>query len=73
MKNITLSVPDELLEKGREYAREHNTSLNQMIREFLISKTSIDKKRNMELLFKYMDSVKAKSNEEWTRDELHER
>jgi hypothetical protein len=33
--NITLSAQDELVEKAREYAREHGTSLNQLIREHL--------------------------------------
>ena len=33
--NITLSAQDELIEKARQYAREHNTSLNQLIRDHL--------------------------------------
>ncbi len=33
--NITLSARDELIEQAREYAREHGTSLNQLIRDHL--------------------------------------
>jgi hypothetical protein len=33
--NITLSARDELVEQAREYAREHGTSLNQLIRDHL--------------------------------------
>ena len=33
--NITLSARDELIERAREYAREHGTSLNQLIRDHL--------------------------------------
>lgn len=33
--NITLSAQDELIEKARQYAREHDTSLNQLIRDYL--------------------------------------
>jgi predicted nucleic acid-binding protein len=33
MKNVTLSLPEELLKKSREYAKKHGTSLNQLIRE----------------------------------------
>jgi hypothetical protein len=33
--NITLSADKELIQKAREYAAEHGTSLNQLIREYL--------------------------------------
>jgi hypothetical protein len=33
--NITLSARDELIEQAREYAKEHGTSLNQLIRDHL--------------------------------------
>jgi len=32
--NITLSASEKLIEKSREYARRHNTSLNNLIRVF---------------------------------------
>ncbi len=33
--NITLSAETELVEKARKYASERNTSLNQIIRDYL--------------------------------------
>jgi hypothetical protein len=33
--NITLSADADLIKKGREYARAHNTSLNQLVRDYL--------------------------------------
>ncbi len=33
--NITLSADERLLERARQYARQHNTSLNRMIRHYL--------------------------------------
>ncbi len=33
--NITLSADAKLIKKGREYAKAHNTSLNQLVRDFL--------------------------------------
>lgn len=33
--NITLSADKELIEKSRKYAKEHNTSLNNLVREYL--------------------------------------
>lgn len=35
MKNITLSVNEEVLSKARKYAKSHNTSLNQVVRDYL--------------------------------------
>jgi len=35
MKNVTLSLPDDLLRKSREYASKHGTSLNELIRTLL--------------------------------------
>jgi len=37
--NITLSADAALIEKGREYAAAHQTSLNQLIRDYLCSIT----------------------------------
>ena len=35
MKNVTLSLPDDLLRRSREYAQQHGTSLNELIRNLL--------------------------------------
>ncbi len=35
MANLTLSLEDELLQKGREYAASRGTSLNALVREFI--------------------------------------
>ncbi len=33
--NITLSADAELIKQSREYAKAHNTSLNQLVRDYL--------------------------------------
>jgi hypothetical protein len=33
--NITLSADEKLIKKTREYAKKHNTTLNNLIREYL--------------------------------------
>ncbi len=33
--NITLSADEQVIRRSREYARRHNTSLNQLIRDYL--------------------------------------
>ena len=35
MKNITLSADETLIEKARDYARAHQTTLNQLVRDYL--------------------------------------
>ncbi len=40
MKNLTLSIDDDLLAKARNYARKHNTTVNSMVREFLRKTTN---------------------------------
>ena len=35
MKNVTLALPDDLLQKSREYAEKQGTSLNEFIRLLL--------------------------------------
>lgn len=37
--NITLSADRDLIKKGREYARAHDTSLNQLVRDYLLRLT----------------------------------
>jgi hypothetical protein len=35
MQNITLSADEEALAKARNYAKKHNTTLNQIIRDYI--------------------------------------
>jgi fumarate hydratase class II len=39
--NITLSVDKELVKRAREYAAQHGTSLNQIIREYMEQFSSV--------------------------------
>ena len=73
MKNITLSIPDDLLAKSREYASKHGTSLNQFIRDLLNSIVIADSQKGTKSLFEHMDNASVKSNIKWTREELYER
>jgi len=73
MKNITLSIPDDLLIKSREYAAKHGTSLNKLVRALLQSTVVPDRKKKLNSLFDHMDKSKVKTNINWTREEIHER
>jgi uncharacterized protein (DUF4415 family) len=41
MKNITLALDDETLEAGRAYAERHQTTLNALVRELLITRQDL--------------------------------
>lgn len=55
MKNITLSADEELLKAGRDYARAHNTSLNDLIRKLLAQAVSREQSRWLDDVFELMD------------------
>ncbi len=72
MKNITLSIDEDILIAGREYARAHNISFNALVRK-LIEQTVVPKKDKwLDDTFSLMDTLNVSSkNAQWTRDELY--
>jgi plasmid stability protein len=40
MSNITLNVPDEILDEARVYAAQRKTTVNALVRDYLTSITS---------------------------------
>ena len=72
MKNVTLSIDEETLKAGRDYAKKHNMSLNALIRKLL--KQSVVKSSTQWLTesFELMDKAKANSKgKTWKREDLH--
>lgn len=43
MKNVTISLDDHLLEKGREFARNQGKSFNELVRDLL--QTTVEDRR----------------------------
>jgi hypothetical protein len=73
MPNITLSMDEDLLKAGRQYAQEHNTSLNALIRELLAGKVQGRSAYKLEEMFRLMDSSKGNSKGwKWNRDEIYD-
>jgi len=76
MKNLTLSVDEELLRASRTIAIDRNTTLNGMVREYLEQLVRGDERRLMALA-RLKERMKAGLYEvgsrDWTRDDLHER
>ena len=73
MPNVTISIEESLLKKGREYARKHRTSLNALIRKLL--KDSLDNSNEwLAESFKLMDEANGNSKGiKWNRENLYER
>jgi len=72
MRNITLSIDEDVLQAGREYARIHNMSFNVLVRR-LIEQTVVPKKGQwLDDTFSLMDKLNVTSgNQKWSREELY--
>jgi hypothetical protein len=74
MKNITLSLDDELLEAGREYAQRHQTTLNALVRELLVRTVLADRQTAVKEMFRLMDASPGNSRgRRWKREDLYDR
>lgn len=73
MPNITLSIDENLLDAGRKYATERNTSLNALIRD-LLEDAILNKSGDwLDEAFKLMDQAKANSHgRKWKREDLYD-
>ena len=77
MSNITLSVDDELIRKVRKVAIDKNTTLTQMVRDFLASVAARDAAQRMRAVRQLERSFEKFSRDmgkrDWSRENLHER
>ena len=76
MKNITLSVEDEVLAIVRRYAFERNSSVNALVREYLTNIAQHqDRARRARARLRQLSkkSEGQLGKKAWTRDDLHER
>lgn len=73
MPNITLSIDDNLLEAGRRYAREHNTSLNALIRDLLAKTVIRPSGSRLEEAFRLADKARISSGgRKWKREDAYD-
>jgi predicted transcriptional regulator len=77
MKNITLAIEDEVLDKVRIVAAEQKTTVNAMVREFLADVAGRDERleRAREGLRELMRNSKGRMRPDFrfNREETHER
>jgi ribosomal protein S3AE len=74
MKNVTLALDERVLAAGREYARQHRTSLNRLIRQ-LLEKTVTSKASESDLsqFFQLADKAAGNSHgRRWKREDLYD-
>ncbi len=74
MKNVTIALDEDVLRAGREYVREHDTSLNSLIRR-LLEQTVVRNKpgTGMEEFFRLADSARGNSRGvSWKREDLYD-
>jgi DICT domain-containing protein len=77
MKNITLAIEDEVLDKVRIVAAEKKTTVNALVREFLTDLASRDERlaEARKQLLRLMDTSEGRMAPDWKfdREETHER
>ena len=76
MKNITVSVDEDVLAKVRQIAADQKTTINALVRDYLTSVASREDRWNKAV--QQMEALAAKSTmvvgpRNWTRDDVHER
>jgi hypothetical protein len=76
MKNITLSVDDEVLAAVRRHASERNSSVNALVREYLtnLAQHHDRARRARARLRQLSDETQGRLGKKtWTREDLHDR
>lgn len=76
MKNITVSLPDEVYRRARRKAAERDTSVSALVRRFLeeIAIEESDFERRKRLQSEVIASIKEfRAGDRLTRDEVHGR
>lgn len=76
MKNITVSIDDELHRRARIRAAEQSTSLSAVVRDYLVAyageETEFERRKRLEReVLKTIDRFRA--GDRLTRDQVHDR
>jgi plasmid stability protein len=73
MPNITISLDEDLLRAGRQYAKKHNTSVNALIRKILEQTVKSQSNDWLDQCFNMMDQAEANSQgKRWKREDLYD-
>lgn len=75
-QNLTLTIDSDLLKSARRFALERDTSVNQLVREYLEQMTAQDGRRRQaatEIQDIFRRSQYRMGPKTWTREDLHDR
>jgi len=75
-QNLTLSIEKDVLLEARKYALEHDTTVNQLVRDYLADLSGLEGRRRLarERLLAAMDRGIAEVEPiTWKREDLYER
>jgi len=76
MANLTITIDDALLRRARLRALEQGTSVNALLREYLLAyagSAQLQERALADLLALSSAATSRRGAATWTRDELHER
>ena len=76
MKNITVSVPEEIYREARIRAAEHNTSVSALVREFLagLAQAESDFERRKRLQAETIATIRSfRAGGRLKREQVHDR
>jgi hypothetical protein len=72
MKNITLSIDEDTLKLGREYARRHKVSFNILVRRLIEQTVKESSTQWLDEAFILSDKNPVSSNgKKWKREDLY--
>lgn len=72
MANLTLAIEDELLKQARRLALERDTTVNQMVREYLENAVQLQSRR-AEARLRLLSRRYPGAEIIWKREDLYER
>jgi len=73
MANITLALDDDLLQASREYAQQHQLSLNAFIRDLLTRTVTSSKQVWVDECLSHLEKAGGNSRgQRWKRDDLYD-
>jgi predicted transcriptional regulator len=73
MPNVTISLDEDILRAGREYARKRNMSLNALIRQLLEQRVRRAEVNWIDACFERMDEASVNSGgRKWKREDLYD-
>lgn len=74
--NLTLAIEDEILLEARKLALDRRTTVNQLVREYLVQFIESEGRRRLarqRLLKAFETGVTDLRPDQWRRDDLYER